>query len=151
MKTTTIGRRRGVMFCAAVLIAAGGSMAVSGVAAAQRDASVEEIPKPAKPADAGKGKHGTLTVGVLVIDPDKKSERLPAADAVVRIEGSEEWYRTDDKGRAKLSEIPAGKVTLQIKVIGAAICRLRDVPVAAGDQLLSVLIEKAQEGNCWRE
>jgi hypothetical protein len=43
-----------------------------------------------------------------------------------------------------------GKVTLQIKVIGADLCRLRDVSVVSGDQVVSVLVEKSQHGKCKR-
>lgn len=41
-------------------------------------------------------------------------------------------------------------MTLQIKVIGVDLCRLRDVPVISGDQVVSVLVDKAQNGNCRR-
>ena len=152
MEIATIGWRRRASVSAAAFLAAVVVVApVSGVPASERNAATEESPKAVKSPDAEKEKRGALTVNVLLIDPDKKNKRLPAADALVRIEGSDDWYTTDDKGRAELSEIPTGKLTLQIKVIGAAICRLRDIPVTGGDQRVSVLIEKAQEGKCWRE
>ena len=152
MEIAMIGcRRRPVFPAAAFLAAVLVVVPVSGVAASKRDAATEESPKAAKSPDAEKEKRGALTVNVLLIDPDKKNKRLPAADALVRIEGSDDGYTTDDKGRAELSEIPTGKVTLHIKVIGAALCRLRDIPVTEGDQRVSVLIEKAPEGKCWRE
>ena len=152
MKIATIGWRCRAVFRAAVLLAAVvGALLVSGVTAAEREASPPGPTKAANQPESGKGKRGDLTVGIVLIDPNKTNDRRPAADALVHIEGSDDWYTTDDKGRAKLSEISTGKVTLQIKVIGAAICRLRDISVTGGDQLVNVLIEKAQDGKCWRE
>jgi hypothetical protein len=101
-----------------------------------------------KAGDPGKGKRGSLTVEVLLVEPDSKQQH--AAKALVRIEGTEDSQETNEQGRVKLSEISTGTVTLQIMPVGLNICRL-DVPVAGPDQVVSVLVEKSPKGKCTRQ
>jgi hypothetical protein len=100
--------------------------------------------------DAEKTTRGTLTIDVLTVDPENKNERQPVANAIVRIEGSEDSRETNERGRARFSAIPTGKVTVQIMVIGADICRLRDIGVTAGEQVVSVVFDKSQKATCSR-
>jgi hypothetical protein len=99
---------------------------------------------------AEKAGRGTVTVEVWLVDPEKGNERHPAANATVSIEGTEDRYRTNEKGQTTRVECAVGKVTLHIKVIGADLCKLRDVSVVSGDQVVSVLVEKSQNGKCKR-
>src|SRR5262249_19146572 len=96
-------------------------------------------------------KHGTLTVKVVLVDPAKQNDHQPAAKALVHIQDADEDpHETNEQGQVTLSGISKDKVTLQIKVIGAEVCLLRDIPVSGGDQTVSVLVEKSQNGMCKR-
>lgn len=94
------------------------------------------------------GKPGTLTIELLLGDPDKRNEHHPLAKAIVRIEGAEDPQDTNEKGRAKFFGIPTGKVALLILPIGLDRCRIADVPVTGGDQVVRVLVAKSQKGTC---
>jgi len=150
MRITVIIGRFMVVLCAAACVAAVISgMPAGGLTAAQREAQQEAAPKADVQVDTGQGKRLTLTVQVLLSDPAKKNDHEPAEDALVHIEGTqEEPYKTDEKGLVKLSGISTDKVTLRIKVRGADICRLQDIPVIGDDQVVTVLVEKTQEGKC---
>jgi hypothetical protein len=138
-------------WCAAALVAAFAAAALAGgAAAAQRDVPAEGTQKETKQPDPGKGKPATLTIEVLVVDPETKKERRPAEDATVSIVGIEDRYRTNDKGRTMRLEIATGKIALNIKVIGADLCKLQDVSVVGGDQVVRVLVEKTEKGKCRR-
>ena len=122
---------------------------MGGVASAQSPAPADKAPRAGSHVDPGKGKRGTLTVEVLLVDPDGKQQH--AAKALVRIEGAEDSQETNEKGRVKLSGISTGTVTLLIMAAGLNICRLLDVPVASPDQVVSVLVEKSPKGKCTRQ
>jgi hypothetical protein len=123
--------------------------ATGGVASAQSPVPADKASRAVNHGDPGKGKRGTLTVEVLLVDPDSKQQH--AAKALVRIEGAEDSQETNDKGRVKLSGIPTGTVTLQIMPAGLNLCRLQDVPVTGPDQVVSVLVEKSPTGKCARQ
>jgi hypothetical protein len=146
-KTASMGSCKAA-WCAAALAAAVAAAALTGAAAAQRDVPAEGTKKETKQPDPGKGKRATLTIEVFVVDPEKKNERQPAEDATVSIVGIEDRYRTNDKGRTMRFEIATGKVALNIKVIGADLCKLQDVSVVGGDQVVKVLVEKSAAGKC---
>ena len=122
---------------------------MGGVASAQLPAPADKASRAGDHVDPGKGKRGTLTVEVLLVDPDSKQRH--AAKALVRIEGAEDSQETNEKGRVKLSGISTGTVTLQIMPAGLNLCRLLDVPVAGPDQVVSVLVEKSAKGKCTRQ
>ena len=150
MRIAAAGARRRAL-CAAGAMAAMVTAALAGaVGAASRDEITDWTARVADQPDPEKAKRGTLTIEVLLVDPDRGNERQPAANATVSIEGSEDRHKTNDKGRTPRLDSSAGTVTLQIKVIGVDLCRLRDVPVIAGDQVVSVLVDKAANGKCRR-
>jgi len=124
------------------------STAMGGVASGQSPVPADKASRAVPHVDPGKGNRGTLTVEVLLVDPDSKQQH--AAKALVRIEGAEDSQETNEKGRVKLSGIPTATVTLQIMPAGFNICRLQDIPVAGPDQVVSVLIEKSPKGKCTR-
>lgn len=135
---------------AALAAAFAAAALTGGAAAAQRDVPAEETKKETKQPDSEKERRATLTIEVLVVDPETKKERQPAEDATVSIVGIEDRYRTNDKGRTMRLEIATGKIALNIKVIGADLCKLQDVSVAGGDQVVRVLVEKSEKGKCRR-
>ena len=96
---------------------------------------------------AGKALPRTVTVQVFVHEAVKKQPG-PAPKALVRIEGSDDSRETNDKGVVRLSGIAAEKITLQVMVAGADICRLADVAVPVGEGVLKVLVEKGERGQC---
>lgn len=135
----------------AALAAALATAALAGVAAAaERDVGAEPTTKAAKQPDSGKGKQATLTIEVFVVDPPKKLERRPAEDATVSIVGVEERQKTNEKGRTVFVEIAPGRLELNIKVIGADLCKLQNISVPGGDQVVKVLVEKSEKGKCRR-
>jgi len=148
MVAATIRLRRSAVWSAACLSVAVTAALMGGIAAAQQKAPTEMAPKAANPQPLGKGKHGTLTIELLLGEPDKKNEHHPIAKAIVRIEGAEDPQDTNEKGRVKFSGIPTGKVALLIMPIGLERCRIPDVPVTGGDQVVRVLVEKSQKGTC---
>ena len=121
---------------------------MGGVASAQSPVPAGKTSPAVDHVDLGTGKRGTLTVEVLLVDPDSKQQH--AAKALVRIEGAEDSQETNEKGRVKLSGISTGTVTLQIMPAGLNICRVLDVPVIGPDQVVSVLVEKSPKGKCTR-
>jgi len=148
MKIACIIRRRGKALCAATFVAALIMGAVAErIAAAQTDIPTEGAEKETKQPDPAKEKRRTLTIDVIL---GEKNGRQPAADALVRIEGTDDWFTTNEQGRTKIPEISTGKVTLQIKVIGVDMCRLPGIAFTEGDQLVSVLVDKSQKGKCGR-
>jgi hypothetical protein len=135
----------------AALAAALATAALAGIAAAaERDVAAEATKKETKQPDSGKGKQATLTIEVFVVDPQKKIERQPAEDATVSIVGVEVRQKTNEKGRTVFVEIEPGKLELNIKVIGADLCKLQGISVAGGDQVVRVLVEKSDKGKCRR-
>lgn len=145
---TTIRFRRSAFWSAACVSVGVTAALMGGIAGAQPKAPTEMAPKAANLPDVGKGKHGTLTIEVLLGDPDKKNEHHPITRAIVHIQGTEEPQETNEKGRAKFPGIPTGKVTLQIMPINLDMCRLADVLVTGSDQVVRVLVEKSRKGTC---
>lgn len=144
----TIRFRRFAFWSGACMSVAVTAALMGGIAAAQPLAPTEVAPKAANPQPLGKGKHGTLTIELLLGDPDMKTERHPIAKAIVRIEGAEDPQDTNEKGRVKFFGIPTGKVALLIMPIGLERCRVPDIPVTGGDQVVRVLVAKSQKGMC---
>ena len=124
---------RAAALTAAVAVA---TLAVAA-AAAQRDVPAKE-------------RSGTLTIEVWVVDPETKNERQPVEGATVSIVGIEDRRRTNDQGRTTPWEIATGKIALNVKMIGADLCKLQEVSVVGGDQVVRVLVEKSPEGKCRR-
>ena len=91
----------------------------------------------------------TLIIEVMQTDR-VRNETRPVAGALVRVQGGEDDQPTDAKGRARLANLAAEKVMLQIMMVGAEICRLADVPVVGGDLVVRVLMDKDASGPCRR-
>jgi hypothetical protein len=150
MRIATIkARRRALRVVGAVAAVVGATMAgdmgaAPGTVAMARTANAADLPNSEKP------KLGTLTVEVSLVDSDKSNKSEFAAGATVSIVGRDDRHTTNDKGRTIRFESPIGAVTLQIKVIGVDLCRLQDVSLTSGDQVLSVLVDKAKNGKCRR-
>ena len=125
------------------------STVLGGVASGQSPAPADKASRAAPHADPTRGNRGTVTVEVLLVDPDSKQQH--AAKALVRIEGADDSQETNERGRVRLSGIPTATVTLQIMPAGLNICRLQDIPVTGPDQVVSVLIEKSPKGKCTRQ
>jgi len=121
-----------------------------GAGVAQSPVPADRAPRPVNPAtDQGKGKRSSLTVEVLLVDPDGKPPR--AAKALVRIEGAEDPLETNEQGRVRFSGIATTTVTLQIMPVGLNLCRLTDVAVAGPEHVVSVLVDKSAQGKCMRQ
>ena len=143
------GHRRAL--CAVTCVATLATAAVTGVvSAAKGNVSIQVPAKVAEQAQPEKAKSGSVTIEVLLVDPERTSDRQPAVDAMVSVEGNEDLHRTNDKGRTTRFESSAGKITLQIKVIGLDLCKVRDVLITSGDQVVSVLVDRAHKGKCQR-
>ena len=111
-------------------------------------AAGQEIPPQGPPstwtAQADVGRR-TLTVEVLVSAPDKEAKTQPVANAIVRLEGADDSRDTNPQGRARFTGISSDKVSVQIMAVGADLCRLPDIPVAVGDQIVKVLVDPSSK------
>lgn len=109
------------------------------------------LPAAGAAQDESAAKPRTLTVQVFVQE-EGRGQPDPARRAVVRVEGSEDSFETNDRGMARISGVSAEKVKLQVMVVGSDICRLSDVavpvPVPAGETVVKVLVEKSGRGPC---
>jgi len=142
--------KRGWTLAAACIGAAVTWAMVGNATGASHTVPANSVRTMADQPGAEKAGRGTVTVEVWLVDPEKGNERHPAANATVSIDGIEDRHRTNEKGRTTRFECAPGRVSLQIKVIGADLCKLRDVSVASGDQVVSVLVEKSPNGKCKR-
>ena len=143
--------KRRLMVLRVVLMAAvASSTLLGGAAVAQRDVSPEGARKEPTQPDPAAGQRKTLLINVLLVDPGKPLSRQPAARALVHVQGDDDSYETNESGQVKVSGISTDKVTLQIKAIGANVCRLQDIPVPGPDRAVNVLIDKSPKGACTR-
>lgn len=123
---------------------------LGGAALAQRDVSPEGARTEPTQPDPAAGPRKTLLINVLLVDPDRPTSHQPAAGALVHVHGDDDSYKTNASGQVKVSVIPTDQVALQIKVIGANVCRLQGIPVPRGDQSVNVVIDKSPQGVCKR-
>ena len=127
-----------------IIIAALGALlhCVAALAQADHKAEKEATKAHATPADHSKEKQrALLTVDVLSINRSTDTAPKPA-QAIVRVDSVEEAQSTDDKGRAQMF-VQSKKVTLQIFVVGADPCDLRDVATTAADQTVRVIVDRS--------
>ncbi len=112
-----------------------------GLALGQEPTPAPPAPKGATPPDAGPRKPAILTVEVRTGDPGKSETTRPVPDAMVRIEGADDVIGTNPQGQVRFAGISSAKVTLQIMVGGADICRLPDIAVTNRDQVVKAFVD----------
>ncbi len=137
-----MGRSRRVFLRSASTAAVVVVVLAGAIAAGQEVTPKGETQKGTPQPDAGKR---TLTIEVRVGGPGKQAETQPVANAIVRIEGADDSRDTNVQGRARFTGIASNKVSVQIMAVGADLCRLPDITVTAGDQIVKVLVDTSSK------
>lgn len=148
MKTTALLRLGSVIWCAGTMMLIVPMVSLTELAAAaQREDSRKEAPENIKNSELKKPMSTTLTIEVLLVDPEKKQLRHPAQAATVKIQGDEESYPTDEDGKTRRLSISTGAKAIIIQPTGAKPCSV-DVSVKEGNHTVTVLVENLTSVKC---
>jgi hypothetical protein len=145
METWALLTARRVMYGATMLLLS--ALLAASMTAVAADPAEEVDGKP--PAAGKNAEEGAarLKIEVVAKTPGKEPSTEPLKNAMVKVVGEDNWYKTDNTGKTKRFASVAGAQELLVRPPGTTGCTLK-VLLKKGSQDLTVLVQTGPELTC---